>query len=496
MFPSTNGLPTPLATLDDVLDGGDSSEKPVKVFIGHNLGNRVFLLSLPMHEFYGMSEVANEPTRDGDSVAQRKLDPLHAFKLATYILKGLVSAAIEFREGRKLPVSEAMNAVLRKMGPQPYLSMQPIVVNIRDCDVRGTDIRGVRLLDKQTDETTGFKVFLSQRHVLWVVDGQHRRKAMQIVFEYLEYLRSNRVYPKKGNLVPFGDGEELSSDEVKVWEECFERARTYCSVSVEVHLGLKTDAERQLFHDLNRLGKKVDTNLALQFDNSNPINLFIKERLMEELGLGVVENEVKNWSDDDGRIVRKDLVSVNAILLLNRTNINGATPQIIEDRTEKAFWFWSSIRDIEGFGEDRAREKTVAAQPVVLKAIAKLVFDFSFSNRRPEDGDDLTERLMSSLNDIDFSHSNPMWRYYSLTEDEREEAGLSGLADYLPSDETGNRDVGSYQNGFMRFGAKHNDIYPVLGDMIRWKIGLPNRQARARFGDIDLAALGLVAKIS
>jgi DNA-sulfur modification-associated len=476
MIPSANGLPAPLATLDDVLNSGDSSDKPVKVFVGHNLGNRTFLMLLPMHEFYGMSEVANEPSRDGETIAQRKLDPVHAHKLATYILKGLVSAAIEYREAHNEPVSEAMSSMMKKIGPQPYLSLQPIVVNIRDCNVRGADIRGVRILDKQTDETAGFKVFLSQRHVLWVVDGQHRRQGMHLVFEFLKHIRSARTYPKKGNLVPFGDGETLTSDELKVWEECFERARTFCTVSVEVHLGLKTDEERQLFHDLNRLGKKVDTNLALQFDNSNPINLFIKERLMDELGLGVVENDVKNWADDDGRVVRKDLVSVNAILLLNRTNINGATPMAIEGRTDTAYWFWSAVREIDGFGEERSHEKTVAAQPVILKALAKLVYDFKFSNRRPEDGDDLIERLLSSLNDIDFSHANPMWRYYSMSDEERSANGLVGLKSYLPDDEGGNRDLGSFQGGFMRFGAKHNDIYPILGDMIRWKLTLPSRR--------------------
>ncbi|WP_024280616.1 DNA sulfur modification protein DndB [Xanthobacter sp. 126] len=476
MIPSTNGLPTPLASLDDVFAGGDTSEKPVKVFIGHNLGNRTFLMQLPMHEFYGMSEVANEPTRDGETLAQRKLDPAHAQKLATYILKGLLSAAIDYREARSQPVSDAMRAMLKKIGPQPYLSLQPVVVNIRDCNVRGEDIRGVRLIDKQTEETTGFKVFLSQRHVLWVVDGQHRRMAMHMVFAFLEQLRSTRTYPKKGNLVPFGDGEAVGPEDAKIWEECFERARTFCTVAVEVHLGLKPDEERQLFHDLNRLGKKVDTNLALQFDNSNPVNLFIKERLIDELGLGVVEADVKSWSDDDGRVVRKDLVSVNAILLLNRTNINGATSQAIEGRIDTAYWFWSAIREIDGFGEERAREKTVAAQPVVLKALAKLVFDFSFSNRRPDDGDDLTERLLSSLNDVDFSHGNPMWRYYSLSGQEREAHGLGGLAAYLPDDDGGNRDLGGFQGGVMRFGAKHNDIYPILGDMIRWKLKLPSRQ--------------------
>ncbi|MGO8141007.1 hypothetical protein AB9F34_33760, partial [Rhizobium leguminosarum] len=85
------------------------------------------------------------------------------------------------------------------------------------------------------------------------------------------------------------------------------------------------------------------------------------------------------------------------------TNINGATPQAIENRTDTAYWFWSAVKEISGFCEPLAREKTVAAQPVVLNAIAKLVFDFSFSNRRPEDGDDLTERSMSARDDSNLS---------------------------------------------------------------------------------------------
>ena len=39
-------------------DVGDTSEKPTKVFVGHNLGNRTFLMQMPMHEFYGMYERA------------------------------------------------------------------------------------------------------------------------------------------------------------------------------------------------------------------------------------------------------------------------------------------------------------------------------------------------------------------------------------------------------------------------------------------------------
>jgi hypothetical protein len=477
MIPSQNGLPTPLGTLDEVLDIGDSSEKPMKVFIGHNLGNRTFLMQMPMHEFFGMSEVANDPGRDGDQLAQRKLDPAHAHKLAVYMLKGLVSASIERRQISGKEVPETLKAMMERMGRQPYMALQPIVVNIRDCNPRGADIRGDRMLDKRTDETAAFKVFLAQRHVLWVIDGQHRREGMRLVFSFLESVRTTRAYPKKGNLIGFGDGEDASSDDLKIWEECFEVARSYCTLLLEVHLGLHTDEERQLFHDLNRLGKKVDTNLALQFDNSNPINLFIKETLIHDLGIGVSETDVKDWNDDEGKLPRKDMVAVNAILFLNKTNISSATPPMLEGKHETAARFWTAVQAIDGFGEDKARQKTVAAQPVVLKAMAKLVYDFRFSNRRPEDGDSLTEKLLSNLTDIDMSHENPMWRYYEFSQQQRQSHGLAGLTAYLPAEGTGNRDIGSFQGEYMRFGAKHNDIYPIIGDMIRWKLGLPSRHS-------------------
>lgn len=488
MIPSQNGLPTPLATLDDMLDGGDTSEKPMKVFIGHNLGNRTFMMQMPMHEFFGMSEVANDPGRDGDSIAQRKLDPLHAQKLAQYLLKGLVSAAIERRSILKKPPLSKLIEFMETLGRQPYMSIQPLVVNIRECDPRGQDIRGERMIDERSQETASFKVYLAQRHVLWVVDGQHRRKGMQNVFEFLEGLRSTKTYPKKGNLCGFNDGQPLSVDELSAWEECFEVARTYCTLLLEVHLGLRPEEERQLFHDLNRLGKKVDTNLALQFDSSNPINLFIKDGLIEKIGIRVTEQEVKNWSDDNGRITRKDLVAVNALLFLNKTNINGATPSMVQGKFDLAYRFWTAVDAIPGFGEDKAREKTVAAQPVLLKAIAKLTFDLGFSNRRPGNGDQLVDELLSRLTDIDFSHDNPMWRYYEFDLAQRSLRNLDGLEAYLPDDESGNRDIGSYQGGVMRFGAKHNDIYPILADMIRWTLKLPSRRATTSQGGLLPAA--------
>ena len=124
---------------------------------------------------------------------------------------------------------------------------------------------------------------------------------------------------------------------------------------------------------------------------------------------------------------------------------------------------------------------TVAAQPVVLKALAKLTYDFAFSKRKPDDADTLLEKLLTGIPKLDLSHANRMWRFYELSEEERD-AELPGLKDYLPSSDEGfNRDIGKYDPvaKVMRFGAKHNDIFPILSDMIRWTLGLPTRGSNA-----------------
>ena len=227
------------------------------------------------------------------------------------------------------------------------------------------------------------------------------------------------------------------------------------------------------------MGKKVDKNLALKFDNSNPVNLFIKDTLHDSIGLKIVEKDTLDWKDDQGTLAWKDVVAVNAILFLNKSNIGGAKPSDVTDKVETATRFWEGVMAIPGFGESHAKVNTVAAQPVVLKALSKLVYDFAFSNRRPSNADELLDTILTSLSDVDFSHENPMWRYYEFTDGQRLDHGLEGLSSYLPSTETGNRDIGSFQEGVMRFGAKHNDIYPIIGDMIRWKLSLPSRHKSA-----------------
>lgn len=470
-------LPSGVATLDQLLAVGTTSDTPVKVFIGHNLGNRTFLLALPMYEFFRMSDVANERGKNGEPVAQRKLDATHAQKLAVYILRGLVGTAIRRREKMDEGVPDHFLAIQQRLGVQPYLALQPIVANLRSVTRDGANVRG-SIISSPLGEAACFKVLLSQSDILWIVDGQHRRKAMDLVFEFLDFVRMNQRYPKKRQSLFASEADDVSPEELQVWYESYEVARSVCTVTVELHLGLGVDEERQLFHDLNNLAKKVEMSLALEFDSANPINAFIKAELVSTGAIRIADRDVVNWQDDEGRISRKDLVAVNAHLFLNKTNINGAAPPIVDARKPIALRFWTAVCAVPNFGEVGAKQKTVAAQPVVLKALAKLTYDFAFGKHQNET---LLDRFLDGVTDLDFSHENPMWRFYQLTDDERIVAGLESLRAFLPSDDEGrNRDVGAFdvKAGVMRFGAKHNDIFPIIGDMIRWKLDLPNRHEK------------------
>jgi len=193
------------------------------------------------------------------------------------------------------------------------------------------------------------------------------------------------------------------------------------------------------------------------------------------LRLNTNEDKVDFDAEDGGCFSIKEAVAVCAHLFLNKTNVKGVTQAVFNERLELAKDFWRAVIKIPGFGDKKAKHLTVAAQPVVLKALAKLVFDFSEFGRA-SDQKALALLLKAIPSGIDFTHNNPIWRYYKMSETDRQAHGLADLANYLPTS-GGNRDVGGFENGEMRFGAKHNDIFPLVGDMIRWRLGLPNRHS-------------------
>ncbi len=484
MFGNTDGMPKAMVStktanesvsLSDMISFG-SDEEEINVLMGYNLGNVTWSTDLPLAKFVDLSEIANDIEKG--EVAQRKLDVAHAKALGHFMLKGLVNAAITRRILKGQDVPHAFSQVQKMLGAKPYCAIQPIVANIRDIDPTKPSVRA----DRATTErgvTVGFRIFLPRSFRWWVIDGQHRRYGGEMVMEWLKDVTRTGKYPGRGGVVDIkGD---VTSDEMLVWQDALDCARSFATVKIEIHLGLDIDQERQLFHDLNNLGKKVNVSQATEYDLGNPINNFIKSRLIGENVVRATDREIKDWSADDGSLNTKDLANICAIGFLNKTNVKSATPAIVDEREAHIESLWVAIAKIPGFGESQARNKTVAAQPVVLKALAKITFDLLYSNRRPNNGEELFNKFIEELNLADFSHSNPMWRYYGMSDAERDDPILEGLADYLPDggavSTEANRDIGAFQGDVMRFGAKHNDIYPILADMIRWKLNLPSRRA-------------------
>jgi len=465
------------STLADLLkSGNETTLRPYRVLIGHNMGFNTLLLCVPIDKFYDISEVANRQNieekgvYDGEPVAQRELDLKHAEGLATYLLKGLF-ASVEAKaklSGTELP--EEFYEMQEDLGPQPYLALQPITANIRSCDFGGGGLR----VEQSVDGTV--TVYLAPKHVLWVIDGQHRREAMRILFEYLKEVTTTLKYPRR-NLMPGKDSANpVTSAEHQVWNMILEAWRSGCTVAAEIHLGLDARQERQLFHDLNNLTKKVAPSLAFTFDNANPVNVFIKQHLIDPDGAlfkdKVVERDNTPWIDDKGFITRKDLIAINSLLFMNKSNARGASPAAVTHNRDYAVRFWDVIRQIPNFAAAQAKVKTVAAQPVLLKSLAKLAYTFGLG--RSSDLPSL-EKLLAGIPSIDFSHTNPMWRFHRLSAEERDSM-CPGLVEYLPS---GFVEVGSYDDKqqVFRFSPLHNDVIPSISDMIRWSLQLPNRFA-------------------
>ncbi len=458
-----------------------ATQRSICIFHGNNLNATTFSARISLKDFIDISQIANRDNRSlsEDAIAQRPLDDEHAKKLAIYILKGLVATSINFIKEKGNTVPDVWLKIQEEMGKSPYVALQPIVVNIRSD---ANTLSFSKHIDRDTNQIICNDLNLSQEDILWVIDGQHRRRGMEMVVDYLKNININAAYPKKGLFSPSwcNKSREMTNAECNLWETCRNTATQYVSIVVEIHIGLSVEQERQLFYDLNELGKKTDTNTSLSFDCSNPINKFTREFVIEKLSIKYIEKEVKDWNQDDGGILLKDLVNINSRLFINRTNPNDTRAFNIKAIEPLAERFWNTIIKIPHFGEKQAKKKTVAAQTVILKSLAKLIYDFGVSKKKPNDSEKILDSIFSAIDQtgnitFDFSHSNPAWRYYSLTEDDRKKFNIDSLSAYLPKEDKGNRDIGAFQDGLFRFGSKINDIVPLICDIFRWRLNLPSR---------------------
>jgi hypothetical protein len=492
----------------NIRDAIDPTERDWPFILGKNLGNETLLLCLPFEDFLSNSFIPNEAQislrPDLGEVAQRPLNIPHATSLGRFILKGILKQLRNeyVRDGEEVP--SALDELIKIAGPQPYMALQPIVANLRNF--KTPDLRF---------NNEGTKVFLGRRHVLFIIDGQHRHKGMQMVREFVNDILENRYYPKKPDLLPElsspeNEGEDdfddeflppekrpVSPEDLVIWDKVQKIFHGDCRVMVEAHLGLDKGEERQLFHDLNNLSKKVETSMAQDFDQSNPVNLYIRKYLGK--GKGVLEVEIihsdkKTDREYDGTFSLKEMTAINAILFLNRFNTKSAVPTKVVKYTGKANEFWSMVNSIPGITDPSI--KTVATQPVILKALANLYYLFSEGKITKKSGADLKIAKAEQKKNLDalvkgvaqrkisFSHDNPIWRYYSPSTDrnsaEFRNAQGTMLAEYLPGEDKEVPIIGAYDTNSrtMKFATQHNSIFPILGDMIRWQLCLPIKSRR------------------
>jgi hypothetical protein len=443
-----------------------------------NLATRSWAATLTLEEFAQMADVANEARVEADLKTQRELFPKHAIGLARYLLKALVSAAAQKEEqdsAADSAVVKCLRAIRRQLGTQPAFALQPFIVSIRPQDHEQFDVTS-------TDAVQLLKI--SSKAKFWVIDGQHRLCAIRAVSNFLDLVQNHATYQP----VQIGEGfaEYLfgaaESPLTLPMRQAWRRVQwqfAHCDVAANIFVDLDIEQERQLFHDLNNLGKSVESGLAFDFDQSNPVNMWIKSELIPKLVKSerVVNKDQKNWDEDQGHFVRKDLVAVNAFLFLRRTSVNGAEPRHVAPESCKvAMRFWQQILAVPGMGLPGAKKKVILAQPVVQKALALLINEFGMPRHRkagkPQPPRDrvVADRILAAIPEIDWSHANPLWSVWSLSRPRQ----FPGIQPYLPKDPAKAKgEFATFDKKRVRYGVKHNEIARALATLIRYELDLP-----------------------
>lgn len=468
--------------LGDLKRAGARSEFKTPVLTGFNMGNRTLSLTLLMDQFREHTDVANEArildtSGDRSEIAQRPLDEKHAKGIALYMLRGLLVSVRQAWELEHRHIPEELEDLLSDLGEGPYQGLQPFTGNIRLCEPGGTD------LDLEERPDGKLVLFLRQGQLIYIIDGQHRRHAYELLIGWLKEMISTSKYisKRRGAIYIPEDIEEmqLTPTELEVWSAVLENARSHFTVDITVHLGLKPEQERQLFHDLNNLGKKPDAALAQAFDQANPISVFIRKELEANSLLGNIKisdsgSKKGQKKDDNARAViyRDDLVSSNALLFAGATNQAGIVANAVTPYIEYGRAFWQAIAAQDHFGVDGWESKTLLSEPVMIKALAQLAYTFHDSR---EKNTEIRDRFISDIaaKKLNFSHTDPLWSIYFKNDQEREQVDPR-LNDYLTPD-AGRKSYAVRQGDRLVFASNTRDIARYLGDLIRWKLGLPCR---------------------
>lgn len=456
----------PVTSLADLLSATNVAERPYLGIFGNNMGHPTLSITLPISEAIERTTVYNDP--NSEERAQRELNEPHAHGLAQFWLHASVTAALSDPSVSGTAIEVALLTLKESMGPQRAFASSPWTANVRGVNPKNLSTLKAKVVAGGGAGTSMVLETYFPKDLWSLLDAQHRRAGGDRAGKFIRFVTSWGTYPtqKSGLKAYFGLKGVLSPEERAGWTAAL-AAFDKMTVNIELHLGLDVEGERQVFADLNNKARKVDANLSFEFDTANPILNFIQNQLQGLMADG---------------LSRSDLVGVNAIAFLNKTNVNGAVPLVIAKREETVKSLWDAIEGVEGFG---LPDESVINQVVVQKAIAKLVYDFAFAKVKSEEeraaNDEHIQTLLANLNEVDFGHSNSLWRYFLLDASSRTLPMFKGIEDYLPRNEDGGvaeKELGSYskETGRFSFSVKHNDVYPVIADLIRFKLGLPAKE--------------------
>lgn len=181
----------------------DSSGRWQQVLISDNLGRRTLRFSLSLKDFIDGSAIGNRHNIEnieafsGEFHAQRNLDTNHAAGLGRYTLMRLGRAAIK---SYGTDTTEQMLEIRNQLGDPAYVSLQPVVCNIRTCVPEGLDLQIRDVGDSRGIKTGAYEVLIGQKQQ-WVVDGQHRKAGFEKVWDFLKRVTQTHKYPMKSTLL-------------------------------------------------------------------------------------------------------------------------------------------------------------------------------------------------------------------------------------------------------------------------------------------------------
>ena len=468
----------------------NTTGKVMEILATPNLGKTTIGMSLNIPEFMTWSMVYNDSniSKEGsnDQAAQRELTLSHARGLAEYALRGMATQHyFDLKDSGK--VDKEIKVLMEYITEIPHAALQPFTCNIRGCNEDGSDLN-----PQEIEETlpNGEKrkiqgiiriTLLQSKHRLAIVDGQHRRVGFEILMDFLQTVVRTYKYPKKGLFTPGNYiADTLISDVVHdFWKHLLDVSLQECYVKIETHLGLDIQQEKQLYTDLNLKNKKVSISQALDYDTSDAVNVFIKDTLIKGgiIKCPIVTKDSKIWNEDDGSIVRKDLNPITCIAMFGHRQTSKISTHDINQRSSSGIKFWETVQLIKDFGSNRSRERTVAAQAVVLKGLARLHWELSYGKNK--DVNELTKlHKMVTSGKLDFSHGNKVWRSLINYNENTIKKNHPGIENYVFVKSGTNLDAGTYSNNWVRYGSKHNDIYPRIGDLIRFQLKLTPRKQK------------------